>query len=81
MLGTRFSKPVCFKNTPNWDDMCIIKDIFWDEEDEVLQIHPAKSEYVNIKSNCLHLWKVKGLKSLTRYAEEEAKRGNLNGRS
>ncbi|MFR6513271.1 MAG: hypothetical protein ACLUP8_04480 [Ruminococcus sp.] len=42
---------------PTWEDMCVLKDIFFDEEEEVYQIHPKKSEYVNVKGNCLHLWK------------------------
>lgn len=41
---------------PNWDDMCKIKDLFYNDEDEVWQCHPKKSEYVNIVKNCLHLW-------------------------
>lgn len=44
---------------PTWDDMCEIKDIFWEDEEEVIQIHPKKSEYVNIMDNCLHLWRHK----------------------
>lgn len=43
-------------HTPSWIDMCIIKDLFYNEEDEVWQCHPKKSEYVNINKNCLHLW-------------------------
>ena len=43
--------------TPNWREMCFIKDLFWDEEDVVIQYHPKKSEYVNRHDNCLHLWK------------------------
>ncbi len=42
---------------PTWDEMCRIKDLFWDEQEVVMQLHPAKSEYVNNVSNCLHLWK------------------------
>lgn len=42
---------------PTWDDMCVIKDTFWNNDEEVYQIHPKKSEYVNLRSNCLHLWK------------------------
>lgn len=41
---------------PSWDDMCLIKDIFWKENESVIQIHPPKEEYVNNLSNCLHLW-------------------------
>ena len=42
---------------PSWEDMCILKDIFFEAEEEAYQIHPKKSEYVNISENCLHLWK------------------------
>lgn len=42
---------------PTWDDMCEIKDMFWEDEEAVIQIHPKKSEYVNIVDNCLHLWR------------------------
>ena len=42
---------------PTWDDMCFIKDMFFEDEDCVVQYHPPKSEYVNNVPNCLHLWK------------------------
>lgn len=48
-------------NIPSWDDMCVLKDVFFDDEEEVYQIHPPKSKYVNISENCLHLWKPKGI--------------------
>lgn len=46
---------------PTWNDMCEIKDIFWNDEEVVIQIHPKKSEYVNVKDNCLHLWRHKSI--------------------
>lgn len=42
---------------PSWEDMCVLKEIFFEDEEEVYQIHPKKSEYVNLSKNCLHLWK------------------------
>lgn len=49
---------VCMKNrTPNWREMCYVKDLFWDEEDCVIQYHPPKSDYINNHPNCLHLWR------------------------
>jgi len=49
---------VSMKNrTPSWDEMCVLKDIFWGEEECVVQYHPPKSEYVNMHPFCLHLWK------------------------
>lgn len=46
---------------PTWSEMCRVKDLFWDEEDEVIQIHPRKSEYVNAHPFCLHLWRPIGV--------------------
>lgn len=42
---------------PTWEEMCAIKDMFFNEEEVVVQYHPRKSEYVNIHEGCLHLWK------------------------
>lgn len=42
---------------PTWNEMCAIKNIFWDPEDLVVQFHPPASEYVNNHPNCLHLWR------------------------
>lgn len=52
--------PFNHKKMPSWDDMCKVKDMFWEDEDEVYQIHPKKSQYVNQIENCLHLWKPVG---------------------
>lgn len=45
---------------PNWSIMCAVKDLFWEEEDVVVQFHPRKSEYVNFHEGCLHLWRKVG---------------------
>ncbi len=42
---------------PTWDEMCELKEIFWKDEEAVMQIHPPKSEYVNNLKHCLHLWR------------------------
>lgn len=49
------------KNEPSWNLMCKIKDLFWNDNDWVVQFHPAKSEYVNNHPGCLHLWKPTGV--------------------
>jgi len=46
--------------TPTWEEMCLVKSLFWDDEEEVMQIHPRKSEYVNHHKGCLHLWRPAG---------------------
>jgi hypothetical protein len=42
---------------PSWNDMCRIKDMFFDEEEAVMQLHPKRSQYVNMHKRCLHLWR------------------------
>ena len=42
---------------PTWDEMCKAKDIFFRDDECVIQFHPPKAEYVNVHPYCLHLWK------------------------
>lgn len=42
-----------------WEEMCIIKELFFHENETVIQIHPAKKDYVNNHPYCLHLWRSK----------------------
>ena len=43
--------------TPTWEDMCVIKDLFWNKDECVVQFHPPQEEYVNNHPHCLHLWR------------------------
>lgn len=45
------------RRVPNWEEMCWVRDLFWDEEETVVQFHPPKSQYVNFHPYCLHLWR------------------------
>jgi hypothetical protein len=45
------------RRPPNWQEMCFVKDLFWDEQECVIQFHPPRSEYVNNHPHCLHLWR------------------------
>ncbi|HML37009.1 MAG TPA: hypothetical protein PKA19_06285 [Bacillota bacterium] len=42
---------------PTWDEMNHIKKLFFEPEECVMQLHPPKSEYVNIHPYVLHLWR------------------------
>lgn len=42
---------------PTWEEMCFIKEQFFDSEEPVMQYHPPQSEWINNHSFCLHLWK------------------------
>lgn len=45
---------------PSWDEMCIVKVLFWGDDEAVIQFHPPASEYVNNHAGCLHLWRCVG---------------------
>lgn len=42
---------------PSWTTMNTLKDLFFEEDEVVMQLHPAKKNYVNNHPNTLHLWK------------------------
>ena len=41
----------------NWEEMKFVKELFWGDEETVLQFHPKKTAYVNVNKYVLHLWK------------------------
>lgn len=45
------------RRLPTWDEMCFIKDLFFEKEECVVQLHPPKKDYVNQCEHCLHLWR------------------------
>lgn len=44
--------------TPTWAEMCVIKELFFQPEECVVQFHPKRSEYVNCHPHVLHLWRI-----------------------
>jgi hypothetical protein len=48
-----------FRRLPNWKEMCFVKDLFWEEEECVVQFHPAKADHINL-GEVLHLWRLVG---------------------
>ena len=42
---------------PTWEEMCAVKELFWADDETVIQFHPKKSAYINKHPFCLHLWK------------------------
>lgn len=42
---------------PRWHEMQNIKDLFFKNEEAVMQLHPPKSMYENNHPYCLHLWR------------------------
>ena len=46
---------------PFWEEMSIIKDLFFFPEDVCFQLHPAKGENISNHRFCLHIWHHPGL--------------------
>lgn len=42
---------------PCWEEMCYVKNCFWDAEDTVMQLHPPESTWINCHPTTLHLWR------------------------
>lgn len=45
------------RRCPTWEEMCHLKDLFWTEEEVVMQLHPKKVDWRNFHPFCLHLWR------------------------
>lgn len=43
--------------TPSWSIMCVIKELFWGDDEWVIQFHPPAGMNVNNHPGCLHLWR------------------------
>lgn len=43
--------------TPSWDQMCRMKDIFWNKDEACVEYHPKEEDYVNMHKHCLHIWR------------------------
>jgi hypothetical protein len=56
-VSVRNRRGVHLSRCPTWEQMCQVKDLFWSEEEAVMQLHPPRSEYVNVAKFCLHLWR------------------------
>lgn len=42
---------------PSWDEMSLVKSLFWEPSECVVQFHPPESEHINNHAGCLHLWR------------------------
>lgn len=47
--------------TPTWDVMCMVKEIFWGDDEVCVEFHPKKEDYINMHEHCLHIWKPIGV--------------------
>lgn len=50
-----------FNRCPTWQEMSYIKDLFWDDDDCVMQLHVPKADWINNHPFTLHLWRPIGI--------------------
>lgn len=46
---------------PTREEMCFIKSLFWDDDEIVIEYHPAKSDCISNHPFVLHPWKPQGI--------------------
>ncbi len=46
---------------PTYTEMCWVKNLFWRDDECVVQFHVPKDDHVNYHENCLHLFRVVGV--------------------
>lgn len=54
----------CADRCPTWDEMCQVKELFWHDDETVLQFHPRKADYVDQHPFTLHLWRQMGVNAV-----------------
>lgn len=42
---------------PSWDQMAMVKDLFWKRDECCVQYHPPEEDYVNHCEGALHIWR------------------------
>lgn len=45
------------KRCPNWLEMAFVKNVFWADDETVMQLHVPAAEHINEHPFTLHLWK------------------------
>lgn len=47
----------CRDRCPTWEEMDRVKNLFWRDDEIVVQFHVPKAQKVNRHPYCLHLWR------------------------
>ncbi len=55
---------------PTWAEMCAIKELFFRDDEPVMQLHPEKSEWINNHPFCLHLWRPQSTEEITEIRQQ-----------
>lgn len=50
---------------PTWDDMCVLKDVFFEDEEEAYQIHPKRASMLMLWRTACIFGSQRGMKSMS----------------
>jgi len=53
------------ERSPTWEEMCRVKELFFRDDEVIIQYHPRKTDYVDCHPFCLHLWRHQRVDFLT----------------
>jgi len=42
---------------PTWQEMCCVREVFFEDDEWVVQFHPPAAANINAHPFCLHLWR------------------------
>jgi hypothetical protein len=56
-ITVRNRRLVQLNRCPTWEQMALVKSMFWHDDETVMQLHPPKDDHINIHPYCLHLWR------------------------
>jgi len=56
-VTVKSQKDESYSRIPRWEEMAFIKQVFWTEDETVMQLHPSEDNYVNAGEHILHLWR------------------------
>lgn len=45
------------KITPSWEEMAFVKQLFWRDDETVMELHVPSTDHVNNHPGTLHLWR------------------------
>lgn len=49
--------PQTCRQIPLWDDMCLVREIFFNPNEWAMQLHPPESKNISVYNEALHLWR------------------------
>ena len=57
----RNRKDVQVERFPTWEEMCVVRNAFWPNDQTVIQLHRPERNHPELFSHCLHLWRPIGV--------------------